>query len=460
MKKKSFLLFLVALLTILPFATISEVYAKENNTLPENREEENKEQAIEEDSLRNEPAFELGDDDEKIQELKEDLTELGFAALEKPTTYYGLHTEEAVKAFQEFYNIEDTGVADEDTLLQIEYILSDHTFDREEHLEFSKSEEFVTEEEEVEELPEAEAEEDAETEAEESSENSTEESEADAEDNAEEATEEESEADAEDNAGEATEEESEADAEDNAGETIEEESEADAEDNAGEATEEESEADAEDNAGEATEEESEADAEDNAGEATEEESEADAEDNAGEAIEEESEADTEDNAGEATERETGEKDSKVEENDNQSDEVQLFSSDSNVLKKGTSSTQARKLKENLKRLGFVSIPNPNNFFGEETEKGVKEFQRYFGLEVTGVGDQATLAKLDEILSSPLQKGKRNSASQSLKEDLVALGYLSLSNPNNLYGSETEKAVKAFQKDNNLPESGIADELTL
>ncbi|MEF3331723.1 N-acetylmuramoyl-L-alanine amidase, partial [Oceanobacillus oncorhynchi] len=112
------------------------------------------------------------------------------------------------------------------------------------------------------------------------------------------------------------------------------------------------------------------------------------------------------------------------------------------------------------RLGFTFFKNPTNYFGSETEKGVRDFQRHFGLSVTGYGDEATLAKLDEILSSPLQRGKRNSASQSLKEDLVALGYLSLSNPNNLYGSETEKAVKDFQKDNNLPESGIADELTL
>ncbi|MEF3331731.1 peptidoglycan-binding protein, partial [Oceanobacillus oncorhynchi] len=133
---------------------------------------------------------------------------------------------------------------------------------------------------------------------------------------------------------------------------------------------------------------------------------------------------------------------------------------SNIPSIGNRSEETKKLKQDLNRLGFTFFKNPTNYFGSETEKGVRDFQRHFGLSVTGYGDEATLAKLDEILSSPLQRGKRNSASQSLKEDLVALGYLSLSNPNNLYGSETEKAVKAFQKDNNLPESGIADELTL
>ncbi|WP_425311625.1 peptidoglycan-binding protein [Oceanobacillus oncorhynchi] len=138
----------------------------------------------------------------------------------------------------------------------------------------------------------------------------------------------------------------------------------------------------------------------------------------------------------------------------------VFSTQSNSLQKGTSSAQAKKLKENLKSLGYLSLPNPNNYFGVQTEKAVKDFQRQFGLTVNGIANQTTIAKIEEVLKSPLQKGKRNASSKTLKENLKSLGYLTLSNPNNYYGVQTEKAVRAFQKDNGLAQSGIADKITL
>ncbi|WP_194165720.1 peptidoglycan-binding domain-containing protein, partial [Oceanobacillus sp. CFH 90083] len=160
MKRKWFPLFLIIILVSSPFASVSEVYAMNNpakeDKQNDDQEDGNKESVTEQDSSTDETVsegikFEIGNNDEKVQELKENLTELGFAALENPTMYYGLHTEAAVKAFQAFYDLEDTGVADENILLKIEDILSDNSFDREEHLEFSKPEEFVTEEAEVEE---------------------------------------------------------------------------------------------------------------------------------------------------------------------------------------------------------------------------------------------------------------------------------------------------------------------
>ncbi|MEF3331148.1 peptidoglycan-binding protein, partial [Oceanobacillus oncorhynchi] len=127
---------------------------------------------------------------------------------------------------------------------------------------------------------------------------------------------------------------------------------------------------------------------------------------------------------------------------------------------GTRTGQVKKLKENLNRLGFTSFQNPTNYFGVQTERGVQDFQKQFGLSVNGIADQATIAKIEEVLKSPLQKGKRNASSKALKENLKSLGYLTLSNPNNLYGVQTENAVKAFQRDNGLAQSGIADERTL
>ncbi|WP_368901457.1 peptidoglycan-binding protein [Oceanobacillus oncorhynchi] len=490
MRRKWFPFFLVILLVTSPFASVSEVYAMshsskedEQNNEPEDRDKESdvdEQDSSTDEAVSEEIKLKLGDDDEKILDLKEDLTELGFAALEKPTTYYGLHTEEAVKAFQKFYDIEDTGVADEDTLLQIEYILADDSFDREEHLEFSKPEEFVTEEEEVEELPAADAEEDAEAEAGESSEEATEEeTEADTEENAEEATEEETEADTEENAEEATEEESEADTEESTEEATEEETEADTEENAGEATEEESEADAEENAEEATEEEteadteesseevieeeSEADAEENAEEATEEETEADTEESSEEATEEETEADTEENAGEATEEESGadaEENAELEEE--QEISIQSFAratvfSANGTFKQGDRHQEIVKLKKQLNGIGFGYITE-TNLFGSFMATQVKRFQSYYGLTANGQMNQATKNKLNSVYNSPLQRGKRHNDIPDIKRQLNSLGYGHIT-VTTLFGSFMETKIKQFQRDHGLRVSGIVDEVT-
>src|SRR5699024_12461552 len=47
----------------------------------------------------------------------------------------------------------------------------------------------------------------------------------------------------------------------------------------------------------------------------------------------------------------------------------------------------------------------------------------------------------------------------LKKDLNTLGYANFKNPNNLYASQTKAAVSQFQKDKNLPMSGIAESAT-
>ncbi|WP_339180222.1 peptidoglycan-binding domain-containing protein [Oceanobacillus sp. FSL W7-1293] len=175
MRKKWIPLLVIALLVISPFSTVNEVYAMSNNQSKlsqhgdDNKEEDYNRIITEHDVQANEVKseemfFQLGDEDETIQELKEALTELGFAALEDPTEYFGLHTEESVKSFQKFHDIEETGIVDEDTLLTIEDILSEDAFNREEHLEFSMPEEFVTEEEEIEQDSETEEEHGTETE--------------------------------------------------------------------------------------------------------------------------------------------------------------------------------------------------------------------------------------------------------------------------------------------------------
>ncbi|WP_193065544.1 peptidoglycan-binding protein, partial [Oceanobacillus oncorhynchi] len=469
MRRKWFPFFLVILLVTSPFASVSEVYAmshsskedKQNNE-PEDRDKESdvdEQDSSTDEAVSEEIKLKLGDDDEPILDLKEDLTELGFAALEKPTTYYGLHTKEAVKAFQKFYDIEDTGVADEDTLLQIEYILADDSFDREEHLKFSKPEEFVTEEEEVEELPAADAEEDAEAEAEESTEEATEEeSEADTEENAGEATEGESEADAEENAEEATEEETEADTEENAGEATEEETEADTEESSEEVTEEESEAEAEENAEEATEKESEAEAGESSEEATEEESEAEAGESSEEATEEESEAEAGESSEEVTEEESGaDTGESSEEATEEESEAETEESSEEATEEETEADAEENAEEATEEETEADTEESSEEVTEEESEAEAEENAELG-EEQEISIQSFARATVFSANSTYKKGNRHQEIIKLKKQLNAIGFGYITETN-LFGSFMETQVKRFQSYYGLTANGQMNQAT-
>ncbi|MEC2161080.1 peptidoglycan-binding protein, partial [Virgibacillus halodenitrificans] len=134
--------------------------------------------------------------------------------------------------------------------------------------------------------------------------------------------------------------------------------------------------------------------------------------------------------------------------------------DSGILKKGVRDTRVVSLKNNLARLGFPVPGNGTTYFGSGTEEQVKAFQHYYGLTPNGTGDEATLAKIQEILSSPLQSGNRDEATVTLKENLATLGFAVPGNGTTYFGSGTEAQVKAFQNKYDLVTNGIADEVTL
>src|SRR5690625_3931501 len=91
---------------------------------------------------------------------------------------------------------------------------------------------------------------------------------------------------------------------------------------------------------------------------------------------------------------------------------------------------------------------------------LQSVQKYYGLTVDGIVDQATWDKINDILNSPFQNGKRHDDTIKLKKDLAVLGFGVSSNPTNLYGSATERTVKELQEYYGLVPNGIADEVTL
>ncbi|MEN2466411.1 peptidoglycan-binding protein [Ornithinibacillus sp. JPR2-1] len=128
------------------------------------------------------------------------------------------------------------------------------------------------------------------------------------------------------------------------------------------------------------------------------------------------------------------------------------------FRKGVRSEKTIQLKEKLNRLGFGYI-TVTTLYGSFTEKQVRKFQQHYGLRVTGIVDNKTNKKIDELINSPLQKGKHHKDVIPVKQKLNALGYDGIA-VTDLFGSWTEKRLKQFQKDYGLPVSGIADKETV
>ncbi|MEL7646897.1 MAG: peptidoglycan-binding protein [Sedimentibacter sp.] len=128
----------------------------------------------------------------------------------------------------------------------------------------------------------------------------------------------------------------------------------------------------------------------------------------------------------------------------------------------------------------------NGFFGESTETAIKEFQRIFGLPVTGVIDQGTWYKGRYIFNAVTRHSEltvENSIFREVVEhtqdillqgdirpivdllqyylDVISLygGYIPRVNRTGIFDAQTRNAVLEFQKLFNLPVTGIVDDDT-
>ena len=118
------------------------------------------------------------------------------------------------------------------------------------------------------------------------------------------------------------------------------------------------------------------------------------------------------------------------------------------------------LKSKLVRLGFAKWSSPTPSYGQITSKVVAEFQAYYDLSPTGIADETTRAKIEEVLNPPYKIGDRGVQIVEIKENLVKLGYANWKNPSQFYGQITADTVKKFQSDYGLPIDGIAGTQTL
>ena len=100
-------------------------------------------------------------------------------------------------------------------------------------------------------------------------------------------------------------------------------------------------------------------------------------------------------------------------------------------------------------------------YGKATIAAVKMFQKYNELPIDGKVGEDTLNRMKSsaAIKAPVnQKDSYSTENKHIQERLKYYGYYT-GKIDGIYGSGTIAAVKAFQRANGLPETGVADEAT-
>lgn len=142
------------------------------------------------------------------------------------------------------------------------------------------------------------------------------------------------------------------------------------------------------------------------------------------------------------------------------------------LEQGNEGEEVLRLQNRLKELGYLT-GNPDGKFGANTKNAVKLFQKALGLSQTGVATVSLQEKLF-ISSAPvyvpsgtsapadnaasvypaLVRGDKNTDVQKMQNRLIELGYLT-GTADGVFGANTETAVRAFQAQLGLSQTGVA-----
>ncbi|MEC8522549.1 MAG: peptidoglycan-binding protein [Actinomycetota bacterium] len=165
------------------------------------------------------------------------------------------------------------------------------------------------------------------------------------------------------------------------------------------------------------------------------------------------------------------------------------------LRRGTAGLNVKMLQEKLAEAGFRPVGGADGYFGRATEKSLKEFQESEELSPSGVADEITVARLlnsplpdvtekggegensekvenppeesEEPVLSPeiaeligVSKGTVGSAAKAVQQLLIDAGVNLRGGADGDFGRVSEAALKEYQKDHGLDQTGVADEATL
>lgn len=144
--------------------------------------------------------------------------------------------------------------------------------------------------------------------------------------------------------------------------------------------------------------------------------------------------------------------------------VQEGDVETTTLRPGDRGPRVQTLQETLVRFGHLSpaaLATGPGIFGRQTEAALKEFQRANGLIANGLYDGATRAVV-EAITSGVRRGARGEVVARLQRRLVELNYLTpqqVATGPGLFGRQTENAVRQFQADHGIPQTGALGPLT-
>ena len=160
----------------------------------------------------------------------------------------------------------------------------------------------------------------------------------------------------------------------------------------------------------------------------------------------------------------------------------------NTVKRDTEGAEAKTVQRRLKELGYYN-GRVDGKFGYQSVNALKVFQEDNGLKADGMAGKSTYQVLfsenvlkkgatptpvpeatpapgDEESGIPteasyetLRKGTASAEVARMQQTLIDLGYLT-GEPDGNYGTATERAVRAFQKNNGLGADGTAGSATL
>ena len=127
---------------------------------------------------------------------------------------------------------------------------------------------------------------------------------------------------------------------------------------------------------------------------------------------------------------------------------------------GTSGEEVLKLQKRLFALGYLTT-EPDGEYGKDTGNAIRRFQQKSGFIDDGyAGPQTrTLLFSGEAEKNALGMGDSGSGVQNVQQRLIELKYLK-DKADGYFGSNTEGAVKAFQKGNGLSSDGKVGPQTL
>lgn len=119
------------------------------------------------------------------------------------------------------------------------------------------------------------------------------------------------------------------------------------------------------------------------------------------------------------------------------------------------------VQERLMMLGYMAEDEPTDYYGYGTEYALQLFQRKHGLQVDGLLGTQTEAALfsKDAMPYTLKLGDRGTDVEGIQERLQELKYLKAGSTG-YFGTDTENAVKSFQKRNGLTSDGNVGDHTL